>query len=134
MSAPAIPPLPSDRSFGLTFATVFTVLGAWLLWRRSAYFAVPLAVAGLFLLVSIALPRALHPINVGWMRVGLLLGRVVSPVVMGVLYFGFLTPIAVVMRVRGRDELRRRFIPALSTYWIRRDPPGPDGSSYPRQF
>ncbi|MBP1599717.1 MAG: hypothetical protein H6Q05_5094 [Acidobacteria bacterium] len=133
--APSIAaPLPSDRSFGFTFTTVFALLSAWMAWKSNTHFVVPLAASVLLLLASLTVPRVLHPLNVAWMRLAVLLNRVVSPVVMGVIYFAFLTPIAVAMRLRGRDELRRQFDPGLSTYWIKRDPPGPAGSTFPRQF
>ncbi len=127
-------PLPSDRSFGLTFATVFAVLGAWMFWKASIHSAVALGAAGAFLLVALAFPRLLHPLNVAWMRLGSLLNIVVSPIVMGVIFFGLLSPLAALLRLRGRDVLQRSFDPARSSYWISRNPPGPDGSSFPRQF
>jgi hypothetical protein len=127
-------PLPSDKSVGLTFAAALAVIGAWMAWKSRAYFAIPLGASGLFLLASVAFPRMLHPLNVAWMRLAGVLNRVVSPIVMGVMYFGFLTPIAAAMRLRGRDALHRRFDAGLDSYWIERDPPGPDGSGFPRQF
>jgi len=126
--------LPTDRSFGLTFTAVFAFIGAWMAWKSRSYVAIPFYASAFFLLVSVAWPRALHPLNVAWMRLAVVLNRVVSPIVMGVMYFGFLTPIAAAMRLRGRDALRQRFEAALDSYWIRRDPPGPDGSTFPRQF
>jgi predicted membrane metal-binding protein len=126
--------LPTDRSFGLTFAMFFSLASAWLLWRDGKYWPVTLGAAALFLLAALLFPRVLRPLNIAWMRLGLLLNRVVSPIVIGVMYFGLVTPIATVMRLRGRDVLQRRFDPARESYWIRRDPPGPDGSSFPRQF
>jgi hypothetical protein len=126
--------LPSDRSFGLLFTVVFGLIGAWMWWKASDYAAVAFALAALFLLAALAFPRVLRPLNSAWMRLGLLLNRVVSPIVMGVIFFGLLTPVAAIMRLRGRDVLQRRFDPARESYWIRRDPPGPDGSSFPRQF
>lgn len=134
MAASSTAPLPSDRSFGLTFTAVLALIGAWMAWKSSTYFAVPLIGSAMFLLASLAFPGALHPLNVAWMRLAALLNRIVSPVVMGVIYFGLLTPIAAAMRLRGRDVLRRRFDPELDSYWIKRDPPGPDGSSFPHQF
>lgn len=134
MRGAELPPLPSDRSFGFTFATVFGLVGAWMLWRSNEYFVAAIATAAAFLVVALAVPRLLHPLNVAWMRLAALLNRIVSPIVMGAIYFAVLTPVAVAMRLRGRDELRRRFEPELSTYWIKRDPPGPDGSTFPRQF
>lgn len=126
--------LPSDRSFGLTFAVVFALIGAWALWKSSIYSTVLLAVAAAFLLVALVFPRLLHPLNVVWMRFGMLLNRVVSPIVMGVIFFGMLSPMAAVFRLRGRDVLQRRIDATRASYWIARTPPGPDGSSFPRQF
>jgi len=126
--------LPSDRSFGFTFAAVFALLGGWTLWRSSAHFAVPFVLAAVFLVLALAIPGVLHPLNVAWMRLAHLLNKFVSPIVMGAMYFGVITPVAVAMRLRGRDALHRKLQPALASYWIKRDPPGPDGSSFPRQF
>jgi hypothetical protein len=126
--------LPSDRSFGLLFTAVSGLAGAWMLWKDKGFAGVAFGIAALFLLAALAYPRILRPLNIAWMHLGLLLNRVVSPIVMGVIYFVLFTPIAAVMRLRGRDVLQRRFDPARDSYWINRDPPGPDGSSFPRQF
>jgi len=134
MTSSSTEPLPSDRSFGFTFTAVFALVGAWMAWKSRPYFAIPLGASGLFLLAALALPRVLHPLNVAWMRLALVLNRIVSPVVMGVIYFGVLTPVATAMRWRGRDVLHRQFNPGRASYWITRDPPGPEGSSFPRQF
>jgi len=127
-------PLPSDRSFGLTFTAIFALGGAWMAWKRRAYFPVLLCASGFFLLVSVAFPRVLHRLNVAWMGLAAVLNRIVSPIVLGVIFFGLLTPIAAAMRLRGRDVLHRRFAYDRDSYWVTRDPPGPDGSSFPRQF
>jgi Saxitoxin biosynthesis operon protein SxtJ len=126
--------LPSDRSFGLTFAVVFTLAGAWLFWKTSPYAFVAWGLGAVFLLAALVFPGILRPLNRVWMQFGLLLNRVISPIVMGVIYFGLLTPIAAIMRLRGRDVMRRRFDRESESYWIKRDPPGPDGTSFPRQF
>ena len=134
MSQPVQISLPSDRSFGLTFAVVFALVGGWMLWKASPYAIAVLGAAAAFLLAALLFPRILHPLNAAWMRLGYLLNRVVSPIVMGVIFFGLLSPIAAVMRLRGRDVLQRSFDPDRSSYWIPRNPPGPDGSTFPRQF
>lgn len=128
------PRMPTDRSFGLTFAAIFSVVSAWLLWRGGSYWPLTLGVAALFLLAALTYPRVLHRMNTAWMYFGLALNRIVSPIVMGALFFGLLTPVAVLMRLRGRDVLQRRCDLARPSYWIKREPPGPDGSSFPRQF
>lgn len=126
--------LPTERSFGLTVAVVFALIGVWSLWKGGEYWLPALAAAALFLLAAFAYPLILHPLNVAWMRLGHLLNRVVSPIVMGVIFFGILTPVAALMRLRGRDVLHRKFDAARESYWIDRIPPGPDGSSFPRQY
>jgi predicted membrane metal-binding protein len=126
--------LPSDRSFGLLFAVAGALVGAWILWRGNRFANVAFGLAALFLVAALAYPRILRPLNIAWMHFGLLLNRVVSPIVMGVIYFGVFTPLAMVMRLRGRDVLQRRFDPVRESYWLDRNPPGPEGSSFPRQY
>jgi hypothetical protein len=128
------PPVPSDRSFGFTFAVVLALAGAWMLWSARDYFYVPFSASLVFLAAALLFPGILHPLNVAWMRLGLLLNRVVSPIVLGIMFFGILTPVAMVMRIRGRDALQRRADPARPSYWIVRNPPGPEGSSFAQQF
>ncbi|MDP9198707.1 MAG: SxtJ family membrane protein, partial [Pseudomonadota bacterium] len=110
------------------------LIAAWLFWKDNRYASAAIGAAAFFLIAALAFPRVLHPLNIVWMRFGLLLNRIVSPIVLGVIYFGLLTPVAALMRLRGRDVLQRRFDPARVSYWIRRVPPGPAGSSFPRQF
>lgn len=119
----------------MTFAFAFAGGGIWMLWKGAVLAPWALAVAAIFLTVSFIAPRLLRPLNRLWMRFGALLHRIVSPVVLGVIFFVVVTPVALVMRLKGRDALRRRFDPDASTYWIARDPPGPDPrTSFPRQF
>ena len=68
------------------------------------------------------------------MKLAEILNRVVGPVVLGAIFFLVLTPVAVAMRVIGRDAMKRRFEPAARTYWVERDPPGPDPHGLPNQF
>jgi hypothetical protein len=131
-------PLPSDRSFGLTFATAFgilTALGLWRGWMGGELWKYFLGIALVFLVVSYTVPSVLRPFNKVWMLFGALLHKVVSPIMLGVIYFLVVTPVALFFKLTGRDELRRKYDPAAKTYWITRAPPGPDGpSSFPRQF
>jgi len=128
------PPLPSDKSFGLTFAVIFAILAGIMAWKTSQRWPYVLVVSVLFLASALVRPQSLHILNVGWMRFAELLHRVVSPLIMGVIYFGLLTPVALFMRARGRDDLHRKLEPNLQSYWVKRDPPGPDESSFPLQY
>ena len=94
--------------------------------RWPARTAMPLsylvAAALAFLLVTLIKCDALLPLNKLWMRFGLLLGMIVSPIVLGVIFFGLFTPIAMLMRLSGRDELRLKFTQKTS-HWISRGEP-----------
>jgi hypothetical protein len=126
--------LPSNRSFGWTFACIFVVLGAYGLWRGGAAQSWLLALAVLTAAVTLTREAWLAPLNRAWMRFGELLGRVVSPLVLGVMFYGLFTPVGMVMRLAGRDAMARRFEPGLKTYWLTRDPPGPADDSYRNMF
>jgi hypothetical protein len=131
-------PLPSDRSFGLTFAGVFGVLTGLALWRGwlgGRIWGYYLAAALVFLVISLAFPGVLRPLNKVWAMFGALLHKIVNPIMLGMIYFLVITPVALFFKAKGRDELRRKYDPAAKTYWVFREPPGPDGpSSFPRQF
>lgn len=127
------PKVPTDRSFGLTFAVLFALLGGWLTWRASRFGVPLLGVAGVFLVLGLALPRVLHPLNLLWLRFGMLLHKVVSPLMLGVIFFGLITPVALVLRAKGKDSMHRAFDKSGKSYWIDRDPP-PGAASFPRQF
>ena len=120
------PVLPSNRSFGWTFTGVFA-LGAF-------FYPWVLALAALTAGVTLARSQWLAPLNRAWMRFGALLHRVVSPLVLGLIFFGVFTPVGLVMRAFGRDVLCRRFEPQAKSYWTRRDPPGPADDSFRNMF
>ena len=114
-------PESSDRSFGFVFAVVFALIAGWPLWHGAAprWWALGLAVA--FVLVAIVRSEILRPLNRAWLALGRLLHLVVSPVVMGVIYFLCVTPIGWLMRRRGKDILSLLRRADLSSYWITRD-------------
>lgn len=112
--------LPSNQKFGFFFTFVFMVTAAYFYYSANVSWAyVFIAAASTFLLVTLIKSDALLPLNKLWMRFGLLIGMVVSPIVLGVIFFGLFTPIAALMRLSGRDELRLRFTQKVS-HWISR--------------
>ena len=127
--------LPSNRNFGLLFAGVIALLSAYAAYQNAEAFKVyGWLIAGIVVgLVAIAAPGLLAPLNKAWMKLGELMGRVVSPLVLGVIFFVLITPVALVTRLFGRDELRLKKTDA-SSYWIDRAPPGPAGDSFKNQF
>jgi hypothetical protein len=126
--------LPSDRSFGVTFAVVLFLTAGWLAWKSMPGSVWLLSGAGAFLAVAWIRPRLLRPLNRLWMAFGLLLHRIVSPIVLGAMYFGLFTPIALAFRLKGRDVMRRTADPDASSYWIDRKPPGPPPESLPNHY
>lgn len=127
--------LPSDRRFGALFTAVFALLAA-MRWHRGGLTPVVwvLAAAALvFVLLALLRPAWLAPLNRAWMKLADLLGKVVSPLVLGVIFFVLITPYALIARLSGRDPLRlkRR---QVSSYWLERDPPGPTPDSLRNQY
>tara|TARA_B100000795_G_scaffold61873_1_gene41546 strand:- start:43 stop:441 length:399 start_codon:yes stop_codon:yes gene_type:complete len=112
--------LPSNKKFGFFFTFVFAILAFYFLFIDSILWAQALAIlAVFFLLITVIIPQVLLPLNKLWMRLGLLLGMIVSPIVLGIIFFGLVTPYGVVMRMFGRDELRLKFT-KKSSHWISR--------------
>ena len=127
--------LPSDRKFGYFFTFVFAVAtfvtlviyGKLLLGMAAA------SVSFGFLLTALTRPSLLRGLNKSWAYIGLLMGLIISPVVLGLIYFGMFTPLAVVLRLKGRDELRLKN-KNLKSNWIVRDPSGPAPESFKDQY
>ena len=115
----------SDRGFGLTLAGVFGVVGAIRLALGYEHTAWWLGAAAIALFLALFRPATLAPLNRLWLRLGLLLYKVISPIAMGVVFFTTVVPIGLVMRAAGKDPLRLRRDPDAASYWIARDPPGP---------
>lgn len=127
--------LPSERTFGAFFAALFSLAAAFAIYSRW-----PIGSVAGFLVASVAFggaasfaPRALVPLNKLWFALGELLGKIVGPIVLGIIFFGILTPCAVIGRIVGRDELRLRRR-GIETYWIERNPAGPEPQSFKNQF
>ena len=124
----------SDRSFGLVFAGVFALLAAYNWWHARAAWPLYLAVAFAFLALALLRPNVLSPLNRVWTKLGLVLGMIVSPIVLGLLFFLVVTPVGLLMRLMGKDPLRLRRDSGAGSYWIVREPPGPPGDSMGEQF
>ena len=124
----------SNRTFGLAFAVLFAVVGFWPLLSGGGYRLWALCLALAFAVVALIAPRLLGPLNLVWFKLGLLLHKITSPVVMGLVYCLAIVPTGLVMRWRGKDLLRLNRDIGAATYWIARDPPGPSPGSMSKQF
>lgn len=127
--------LPSNRKFGGLFSAIFATAAAYLYFFKTANTAalVSLALAASFAVATLAAPAVLTPLNRLWFQLGLLLGKIVGPLVLGSIFFLLLTPVSLVVRAFGRDELRMKKR-AVSSYWVDREPPGPAPESFQNQF
>lgn len=124
-----------DRSFGCVFAVVFAIIGLLPLAHAGPVRLWPLGVAGLFLVLALLVPNALHPLNVLWFRFGIGLNKIMTPFIMAAVFFSTVTPIGVISRLCGMDPLRLKFDRPAKSYWIIRHPPGPpDVKSFNDQF
>jgi hypothetical protein len=124
----------SDRGFGLVFAAFCAIVAALSLYSGHHRWPWWLAAAAVFALVAYLRPGLLAPLNRLWTKLGLLLFTVISPIVLGVVFFACIAPIGWLMRLVGKDPLRLRFEPDAETYWIARQPPGPRPETLKNQF
>lgn len=124
----------SDRSFGFVFAAVFLIIAIWPLWHGAGLRWWSVGVAAAFAVVAVAVPRVLAVPNRLWMKFGLLLGKIVSPIALGILFYLVFMPIGALMRVFGKDPLKLKRDAAATSYWVNREPPGPPPTSMTNQF
>jgi hypothetical protein len=124
----------SERSFGLVFAAVFLIIALWPLisWHAPRYWALALSAA--FGGLALTLPALLRPLNLLWFRIGLALHRVMSVVILAMLFFVTVAPIGFIYRLLGKDPLRLKLDRGAGSYWIAREPPGPPPDSMANQF
>jgi Saxitoxin biosynthesis operon protein SxtJ len=125
---------PSDRNFGFTMAVVFALIGALGLYKSSSHAPIWLGIAALFAGLTVWRPQSLGVANRAWLKLGLLMYRVVNPVIMAILFFGAILPIGWMMRIFGKDFLRLRWDRSASTYWLPRADPRPPSESMRQQF
>lgn len=147
----------SNREFGLVFSGFFLMLAVLELFsklpfslefpamlqcpylQKSEFAAHPWApifalISVVFFLFSLFIPNALSPLNWLWTRFGELLHKIVSPIVLGGLFFLVFTPFGLAMRLFGKDLLRLRLDKNQASYWLERSPPGPESRSFEDQF
>lgn len=124
----------SNRTLGLVFAAVFLIIATFPLFSGGALRWWSLVVASAFLIVALLAPAVLTPLNRAWTRFGLLLHKIVSPIVLGILFYVVVTPLGLLMRVLGKDPLRLHWDRQSPTYWIERRPPGPKPETLSDQF
>jgi hypothetical protein len=124
----------SERNFGLVFAGLFTLLGTLSFYHGGTHWYYWFPLAALFAVFAYAAPVVLAPLNRLWAKFGHLLHTIISPLLLGILFYLCIVPIGLLMRLSGKDPMRRKFDPAEKSYWIVRTPPGPAPETFKNQF
>ena len=126
--------LPSNKKFGYFFTAVFAAFGAYFFLKDATFLSYVLfGASALFLIVTLLKADLLLPLNKLWMKLGLLIGMGVSPIVLGVIFFVLFTPISLIMRVFGRDELRLKLMDRKSHWKLRTADPS-QAEAFKNQF
>ena len=115
--------ISSNRSFGLVFFAVFLIISLWPLQHEGQIRIWSIVISLIFLILSLMNSKLLTPLNQLWTRFGLLLGNIVAPIVMGFVFFLVVTPIGIVMRIMGKDLIRKKLNKNSKSYWIKREKP-----------
>ncbi len=113
--------ISSNRSFGLLFFIVFLAISLWPLKSQEDLRLWAFVLALIFFVLGILNSKFLTPLNKLWMKFGIFLGSIISPFVMGVVFFMVVTPVGLIMRFLGKDLLRIKKSKFVSTYWISRE-------------
>ena len=111
----------SNRNFGLVFFFVFLIISLWPLLYEGHVRIWSLIVSLPFLILGLMNSKFLSPLNKLWSKFGILLGMIVSPVVMGIVFFLVVTPVGIVLRIMGKDLLNKKINKNIQSYWIKRD-------------
>ena len=126
--------LPSNKKFGLFFSMVFAITSIYFFYINLGTVSFILAnLSIIFFILALINSTILLPFNKGWMRLGILLSIIVSPIIMGIIFFAIFTPVGLIMRMFGRDELRLKMKP-VSSHWKVRESQSDINKSFKHQF
>tara|TARA_B100001989_G_C24201974_1_gene298838 strand:+ start:180 stop:560 length:381 start_codon:yes stop_codon:yes gene_type:complete len=110
----------SNKSFGLLFFVVFLIIGLWPLKNGESLNIYFIIASVVFLILGLLNSKLLSPLNKSWIKLGEILGIIIAPIVMALVYFVILTPISIIVRVFGKDLLGLKLFKEKETYWIKR--------------
>lgn len=126
--------LSSNRSFGFLFSAFFYLIGILPLWHHHPIRSWGLLVGSCFLIAACLCPHLLRPLNRLWLQFSLLLGKVTTPIIMGIIFYLVLTPISICRRLFKSPPLALHFEPMQKTYWVKRPSSGFDAKNMKNQF
>ena len=113
--------ISSNRNFGLVFFVIFLIVALWPLKYEEDIRLWSLVISIIFFILGVINSKLLTPLNKLWFKFGILLGSIVSPIIMGIVYFAVVTPTGVLMRLLGKDLLKTTKTKSISTYWMKRE-------------
>ncbi len=114
--------ISSNRSFGVVFFVVFLLIALYPVINNEEIRVWSLIVSLIFLVLGLLNSKILNPLNQIWFKFGVLLGRIISPFIMAIIFFFVVTPIGLIMRTLGKDILNLRYN-TKKTYWIEKTGP-----------
>ena len=121
----------SNRGFGLVFFFVFIIIGFWPLKNNGDLRIYFVLLSMLFLILGLIKSKLLTPLNLLWFKFGILIGSIMAPIVMGIVFFLIVTPTGLIMKMFGKKMLNRGFDKSKTSYWINR---GKEAHSMKKQF
>ena len=110
----------SNKSFGLLFFVVFLIIGLWPLKNGENLNFYFITISIIFLILGLINSKLLTPLNKSWIKLGEILGIIIAPIVMALVYFVILTPVSLIVRIFGKDLLSLKLLKEKETYWIER--------------
>jgi hypothetical protein len=110
----------SNKNFGILFFIVFLIIGLWPLYYSNPIKLWSVIVAVIFLILGLSNSRILSPFNKTWVKFGELLGKIIAPIVMFIVFFVILTPLSLIVRIFKKDLLKVKYSKEKS-YWIKRE-------------
>ena len=112
--------LPSNRNFGIVFSIVFLIIAIWPILNQNEIRIWSIIISLIFLILGLINSKFLSPLNKAWFKFGLILGSIIAPIVMGIVYFLVVTPTGLIMKALGKDilALKRN---KNNTYWLEKD-------------
>lgn len=111
----------NNRSFGILFFIVFSIIAIWPIFSGNELRLWSFIMAIIFLIMSITKSRFLTPLNIGWIKFGELLGAIMAPFIMGIIYFIVVFPISLLVRAFGKDLLNLKFKKHEASYWNKKN-------------
>ena len=114
--------LPSNRNFGIVFSIVFLIIAIWPILNQNEIRIWSIIISLIFLILGLSNSKILSPLNKLWFKIGIYLGKIISPLIMGIIFFLLVTPTGLIMRLLGKDILNLKYNNKKS-YWIEKNDP-----------